>query len=182
MPQRARRRGKQVLGQPVESSDQFTGENGGKHGHPQSTVAEPISGGCEPKHSTVTPEALASQNGTEKGRSQCSGRPLVDGSFYGSLCALAGFPNALLEYIHGDVSFVPGHDQRRTYPNCAWPAAQKQDATLESHLDNAVALGGAVLLARFVLNDINPDHQTASAHITHQLQLRRPIRHTLQHV
>ena len=72
------------------------------------------------------------------------GTPLADGSFYGSLCALADFPDALLEYIHGDVSFVPGHDQRRTYANRAWPAAEKQNATLESHLDNTVALGGSI--------------------------------------
>src|SRR5947209_8458849 len=110
------------------------------------------------------------------------GTPVVGSQLLCCLCALADFPDALVEYTHGDLSFVPGHDQRRTYPNRAWPAAEKQDATLESHLDNAVALGGSVLLRRFVLDHINSDHQPAPAHIAHQLQFRWPIRHALQHV
>jgi hypothetical protein len=82
-----------------------------------------MSAGCEPKHSTLTPEALGSQNGTEKGRSQRLGRP--SWIMACMLCALADFPDALLEYIHGHVSFVAGDHQRRTDPNRARSATQE---------------------------------------------------------
>ena len=53
---------------------------------------------------------------------------------------------------------------------------------LESHLDDAIALGVGVFLREFVFHDVNADHQAAAAHVADQLQFFRPIGHALQDV
>src|ERR1700722_3819211 len=90
---------------------------------------------------------------------------------HGPLRVFAHDPDAVFEHIHSHVGFVLGHDQGRTDPDGAWTAAQKQNAALEGQLDDAVAIGGAILLGDFVLHDFDADHQAAAAYVAHQLQL-----------
>jgi hypothetical protein len=90
--------------------------------------------------------------------------------------------DGFLEHVQGYVGFVLRDYQGRANPDRAGPAAQEQNAALESHLDDAVALSSAVFLASLIFHDVDTDHQSTPTHIADQFQLRSPVRQALQHV
>src|SRR5690348_6496633 len=73
--------------------------------------------------------------------------------------------DGLFKRLKSDIRLVFRHHQRRREANRARAAAQHQDSAFERHLHNAVAFGGSVRLGLLVLDDLDPDHQSATAHI-----------------
>src|ERR1019366_2616285 len=92
-----------------------------------------------------------------------------------AVALLAGDRNALFKNIHGDVGLLPGHDERRGDANAVRAASQQKDAALRGEFDDAIAFRVALRLGFFVGDDLDSDHQAASADVAHQIEPLRPI-------
>src|SRR5256714_2825 len=102
--------------------------------------------------------------------------------FCDCLCAFGCCCDAFFEDVYGYVGFFFCDHQGWTDADCAGAASQEEDAVLEGLFYNSIALGAGVFLGELVFHDIDADHESAAAHVAYQLQLLRPVGHTLQQV
>src|SRR5580704_2364624 len=96
--------------------------------------------------------------------------------------ALAYDGKRFFQRIHGDLSFIFVHNQRRRDADGARTAAQEEHSAFKRQLYDPVALGRAVFFAILVLDDLYADHQAAAANVANQPVLAWPVCHALQHV
>src|ERR1035437_7876072 len=95
---------------------------------------------------------------------------------------LACYRNALFQHIHRDIGLLPGPDQRRSDTDTVRPTSQQQDAALEGELDDAIAFRDALHFGLLIGDNLDSDHQAASADVAHQIEPLRPIGDALHDV
>src|SRR5664280_1492105 len=95
---------------------------------------------------------------------------------------LACYRNALFQHIHGDVRLLAAHNERRSDTDTVRPTSQQQDAALEGELDDAIAFRNALRFGLLVGDNLDSDHQAASADVAHQIEPLRPTGDALHDV
>src|SRR5581483_7258463 len=96
--------------------------------------------------------------------------------------ALANDPDALVEYIHRDIGFFFGHDERWSDSNRARTATPQEHSPLKGEFDDAVAFCGAIFFRLLVFDNLDPDHKTAAANVADNGVPGGPISHSFHHV
>src|SRR6266700_8058694 len=84
---------------------------------------------------------------------------------------------ALIDQAQRRVHVVVVHDERRREPQRALAGAEQQEALLERPLHQPVRDVGCGLARRAVLDELDADHQAASAHLADRcVPLLQPLR------
>src|SRR5438105_1935012 len=96
--------------------------------------------------------------------------------------SFANEADALLEYIHRDVSFVFRHNEWRSDAYRVRATSQEQDAAFERQFHDAVPLIMSYGFSGLVLDDLHANHQATAADIAHHFVFLRPVGHALHHV
>src|ERR1039457_5955907 len=95
---------------------------------------------------------------------------------------LACYCDALFQHIHGDVRLLAAHNERRSNADAVWPTSQQENAALEGELDDTIAFRDALRFGLLIGDNLDSDHQAASADVAHQIEPLRPIGDALHDV